>query len=86
MDFSKRYKEGQKVYLAIQGEGIYTPTIKEYDKEYNRYLTNLSWYILPNSIIFKTEEELEEYKKTNKIYINHGCNEFGYVSKSDWGY
>lgn len=86
MEFCDKYAKGQKVYLVVQGEGVYTPIIEAYDMKNERYTTNTYWYILSNSIVFDTEKELEEYKLKNEIYIYKGCNEYGYSRHSDWGY
>ena len=85
-EFSKKYKNGQKVYLVIPGEGVYNVTVKKYDTLYNRYNTDTWWYILPKTIVFETEEQLKEYKKTNQIYVKKGCSEWGYSSYSEWVY
>ncbi len=84
MDFSQKYKPGQKVILVVQGEGIYHVTIIKYDVICNRYVTNSCWYILSDNIVFEAEEELEEYKKHNEIYIHRGCSEFGYSRHDEW--
>lgn len=77
--FSERYKAGQVVQLVVQGEGVYHPTIDYYDAKRNLYRTNSNWNILESSIVFDTEEEVEEYKRTVGVHIDHGAD-------SEWGW